>query len=329
MQAIKFKNSVFNIGNNSDFLKSAIDIFHYQARNNNVYEQYIEKLKVDVDRVKSLEQIPFLPIVFFRTHKVITGNSAVQKLFESSGTTSAETSRHYLSDISCYEKSFRKGFEHFFGKLNQYCILALLPSYLEREDSSLIYMVNDLIKRGHHPSSGFYLDNTGELAEKLIRLDQSGQKIILLGVTYALLDFVDKYKFSLKNVIVMETGGMKGRRKEMVREEVHAILCRGFGVDVIYSEYGMTELLSQAYSKGKGLFYTPPWMKVLIRDIADPFSYVKAEKPGGINTIDLASINSCSFIATQDMGRQYADGSFEVLGRLDNSDLRGCNLMIE
>lgn len=303
-------------------------IFRYQAVENEVYCQYIKALKVNVDKITEPEQIPFLPIEFFKTHEIITIPIAIgSKIFTSSGTTGSIQSKHYVNDIRIYEKSYRKGFEHFYGNIEEYCILALLPSYLEREGSSLIYMMDDLIKKSKHPQSGFYLNNYDELLLKLKQLQ--GQKTLLVGVTYALLDLVELLgSGDYKNLIIMETGGMKGKREELVREELHERLCKGFGVDVIHSEYGMTELLSQAYSKGNGVFDCPPWMKILIRDTNDPFTILPHNKTGGINVIDLANINSCSFIATQDLGRSLLDNSFEVLGRFDNSDIRGCNLLV-
>lgn len=321
--------SVFDSTSPEQFKKIVLDVFRYQATENEVYRQYLVALKVDVDKVTELEQIPFLPIEFFKTHVIVTdtrNKNQEPRIFTSSGTTGSVQSKHYVSDISIYEKSYRKGFEYFYGNIEEYCILALLPSYLEREGSSLIYMTNDLIKKSKHPESGFYLNNYDQLLLKLKQLQ--GQKILLLGVTYALLDLVEKQNLKLENTIVMETGGMKGKREELVREELHERLCKGFGVDVIHSEYGMTELLSQAYSKGNGVFTCPPWMKVLIRDTNDPFTILPHNKTGGINVIDLANINSCSFIATQDLGRTLSDNSFEVLGRFDNSDIRGCNLLV-
>jgi hypothetical protein len=238
------------------------------------------------------------------------------------------TSKHLVTDVSIYEESYRKGFSQFYGNIEDYVILALLPSYLEREGSSLIHMVDDLIQLSNQVESGFYLHNYEALIAKLIQLDQAGQNVILIGVTYALLDLVEKHSFQLENTIIMETGGMKGKRKEMIREELHQQLCEGFGVNAIHSEYGMTELLSQAYSLGEGIFECPSWMQVLVRDTEDALSYVREGKTGGINVIDLANINSCSFIATQDLGKKYDNGSFEVLGRFDHSDIRGCNLMV-
>jgi hypothetical protein len=238
------------------------------------------------------------------------------------------TSRHLVTDVTLYEQSFRKAFSQFYGNIEDYAVLALLPSYLEREGSSLIYMAEDLIQGSNNPHSGFYLHNYDELIEKLVSLDAEGQNVLLIGVTYALLDLIEKQSFNLKNTIVMETGGMKGRRREMIREELHEVLCKGFGVSEIHSEYGMTELLSQAYSLGDGIFECPPWMDILVRDTEDALAYIDHGKTGGINVIDLANINSCSFIATQDLGKKYPNHSFEVLGRFDNSDIRGCNLMV-
>ena len=238
------------------------------------------------------------------------------------------TSKHLVTDVSLYEDSYRNAFSQFYGNIEDYVVLALLPSYLEREGSSLIYMVDDLIKLSNNPGSGFYLHNHEDLIQKLIALDNEGQNVILIGVTYALLDLVEKQKFNLKNTIVMETGGMKGKRKEMIREELHKQLCDGFGVNAIHSEYGMTELLSQAYSLGNGVFECPNWMQILVRDTEDALTYIATGKTGGVNVIDLANINSCSFIATQDLGKKYTNNTFEILGRFDNSDIRGCNLMV-
>ena len=256
------------------------------------------------------------------------GNAPHQQIFTSSGTTGAQTSRHYVKELSLYEQSFRKGFEHFYGNVEDYVVLALLPSYLERTGSSLITMVADLIERSGSQYSGFYLNEYDLLAQRLQTLDASGKKVLLIGVSFALLDLITEHTFSLKNTIVMETGGMKGRRKELVREELHALLCKGFGVEMIHSEYGMTELLSQAYSAGKGIYKCVPWLKVLIRETNDALSYLPTGKTGGLNIIDLANRESCSFIATQDLGKLYPDGTFEVLGRFDNADIRGCNLLI-
>ncbi|WP_445455912.1 LuxE/PaaK family acyltransferase [Flavobacterium sp. HNIBRBA15423] len=319
---------ILTISSKRDFEKLALKVFRYQYDNNNVYQEFCAFLKKDKSNVKSILEIPFLPIQFFKSHKIISSTETIQETFTSSGTTGMETSKHFITDLSVYEQSYRKGFSEFYGNIEDYCVLALLPSYLDREGSSLIYMVDDLIQSSNHPDSGFYLKNYHELVTKLIELDTSGQNVILIGVTYALLDLIELHQFQLKNTIIMETGGMKGKRKEIIREELHEILCKGFGVPVIHSEYGMTELLSQAYSLGNGIFECPPWMQILTRDTEDALSYVDAGKTGGINVIDLANINSCSFIATQDLGKKYPNHSFEVLGRFDNSDIRGCNLMV-
>ena len=285
-------------------------------------------MKVEKSSVKTIQQIPFLPIQFFKSHRVISNENSIQETFTSSGTSGEQTSKHYVTDVSIYEKSYQNGFSQFYGNIEDYVVLALLPSYLEREGSSLIYMVSDLIQKTKNSESGFYLQNTDALIEKLIALDATGKNVILIGVTYALLDLIEQHKFQLKNTIIMETGGMKGKRKELIREELHAQLCSGFGVSSIHSEYGMTELLSQAYSLGNGIFECPTCMQILIRDTEDALNYVENGKTGGINVIDLANINSCSFIATQDLGKKYPNTTFEVLGRFDNSDIRGCNLMV-
>ncbi|TGD58435.1 LuxE/PaaK family acyltransferase [Flavobacterium humi] len=321
-------SDIFHIASKKEFEKTTLKVFRYQYDNNAVYRQFCEFLKKDKTNVKTLSQIPFLPIQFFKSHDVLSSPEAVQITFTSSGTTGMSTSRHMVTDLSFYEESFRLGFSQFYGNIEDYVILALLPSYLEREGSSLIYMAEDLIKRSNKPDSGFYLNNYDELTTKLVSLDNAGQNVILIGVTYALLDLIENREFNLKNTIIMETGGMKGKRKEMIREELHQTLCKGFGVSEIHSEYGMTELLSQAYSLGDGIFECPNWMQVLIRDTEDALTYVNEGKTGGINVIDLANINSCSFIATQDLGKKTANNSFEVLGRFDNSDIRGCNLMV-
>lgn len=307
----------------------AIRVFNFQYQCNKVYRTYVDGIKVTVSAVNKINQIPFLPIEFFKTHKVIVdidNSDACDIIFTSSG---GVKSKHYVKNVSIYEESYLLGFEKFYGAISDYCVLALLPSYLERDGSSLIYMMEDLIQRSKHDDSDFYLNNYDELIQKINELNSKGQKTILIGVTYALLELMEGQQLKLNTSIVMETGGMKGKRKEMVREELHSILCNGFGVTSIHSEYGMTELLSQAYSKGEGIFECPPWMQIIIRDTNDPFHILSDTRTGGINVIDLANIYSCSFIATQDLGKKYANGSFEVLGRFDNSDIRGCNLLIE
>ncbi|MFI5130752.1 MAG: acyl transferase [Chitinophagales bacterium] len=330
-----------------DFESVALEVFRFQYENNPVYHEYVNALQVRPSAVQSVIQIPFLPIRFFKSHSIQTTQFDPEVVFESSGTTGSINSRHLIRDLSLYEKSFTTGFERVYGSLKDWCIIGLLPSYTERENSSLVYMVNSLVKQSGHPNSGFYLDEYDMLSETLVNLEKSKQKTILIGVTFALLDFAEKYPVRLNQTIVMETGGMKGRRQEMIREEVHDQLKKSFNIPVIHSEYGMTELLSQAYSKADGIFHCSPWMKVMIRDDEDPLSVVnlqsavsspQSKRPltthhssltvcGAINIIDLANIYSCSFIATDDAGKLHNDGSFEVLGRLDNSDLRGCSLM--
>jgi phenylacetate-coenzyme A ligase PaaK-like adenylate-forming protein len=321
-------HDIFTISNQKQFDKIALKVFRFQYENNLVYREFCDFLKTDVQKVKSIEQIPFLPIQFFKSHSVISSTNPIETTFTSSGTTGLITSKHLVTDLAIYEESYRKVFSQFYGNIEDYVVLALLPSYLEREGSSLIHMVDDLIQLSNQNESGFYLHNYDELIAKLIQLDRAGKNVILIGVTYALLDLVEKHSFQLENTIIMETGGMKGKRKEMIREELHQELCIGFGVKSIHSEYGMTELLSQAYSLGEGIFECPSWMQILVRDTEDALSYVRAGKTGGINVIDLANINSCSFIATQDLGKKYPNGSFEILGRFDHSDIRGCNLMV-
>jgi len=319
---------IFAISGQKQFEKIALKVFRYQYQNNKVYHEFCTYLDVDPHSVKSVEKIPFLPIGFFKTHDVLADIRTPEQTFTSSGTTGMTTSRHLVTDVSLYEESYRLAFSQFYGNIENYTVLALLPSYLERKGSSLIYMVDDLIRMSGDPDSGFYLDDLDKLAEKLASLDRSGKNVLLIGVTYALLDMLEAQTFNLQNTIIMETGGMKGRRKEMIREELHEILSKGFGVSAIHSEYGMTELLSQAYSLGNGIFECPSWMQIMVRDTEDALSYVDYGKTGGINVIDLANVNSCAFIATQDLGKRYADGSFEVLGRFDHSDIRGCNLMV-
>lgn len=320
-------DSIFDIQSQKEFESLALKVFEFQYQNNKVYKTFCDHLKRSPSTVKEVSNIPFLPIQFFKSKKVLSTNAIPKITFESSGTTGLVTSKHFVTDTSIYEKSYLKSFELFYGAIKDYCILALLPAYLERKGSSLIYMVNDLIKKTNRPDSGFYLDDIEGLILKLKKLEELGVKTLLIGVSFALLDIAEKYHLKLKHTTIMETGGMKGRRKEIIRNELHTILKNGFGVEKIHSEYGMTELLSQAYSKGNGIFNTPPWMKVLIRDTENPLEILTNNKTGGINIIDLANSNSCSFIATQDLGKTYANGSFEVLGRFDHSDIRGCNLM--
>jgi hypothetical protein len=322
------KDSIFKTTSDREFNSLALDIFRYQAISNKTYHEYLGHLGVNPYIIGHIKEIPFLPIDFFKYHKIISGEENAGIIFESSGTTSGNKSRHYITDPQLYINSLTKCFRLFYGDPADYCILAPLPSYLERSESSLVFMVEHLIKLTSHSESGFYLHNMEELAEKLVQLERRKQKTILLGVSFALLDLAEKYPMLLKNTIIIETGGMKGYQEEITREELHQTLKKAFSVKEIHSEYGMTELLSQAWSQKNGLFKTPPWMKIMIRDAYDPFSYVAEERSGGINVIDLANIHSCSFISTQDIGKLHSDGSFEVLGRFDVSDIRGCNLMV-
>jgi phenylacetate-coenzyme A ligase PaaK-like adenylate-forming protein len=328
MNRNKLIHQTFQINSDDTLNDQALVIFRYQYQNNPVYSEFVDRLKVKINQVDHYLKIPFLPIGFFKTHQVVSFKEKIAGFFSSSGTTGDTVSKHFYTDAALYKKSFTTHFEQVYGKISGYYILALLPSYLERKGSSLIFMVEDLIKKSGHPESGFYLDEHEKLAEMLRLLDSSGQKVLLIGVSFALLDFIEKYKFTLQNTTIIETGGMKGRRREILREDLHRRLCEGFGVSKIHSEYGMTELFSQAYSSGDGIFTPPSWMKVLIRDVNDPLTLLPPGKTGGINIIDLANIDSCSFIATQDLGKTFNDGSFEVVGRFDNSDIRGCNLMV-
>ncbi len=321
-------NSIFNIDNQTEFEDLALNIFKFQFENNRIYRSFCDLLYVHPSGVKNVKDIPFLPIQFFKSHDILSSKDAIKTTFSSSGTTGNITSKHHVTDLDIYTQSFTKGFQQFYGPIEEFVVLALLPAYLEREGSSLIYMVDAMIKQSKYTESGFYLNNYAELKDTLKRLDSDGKKTLLIGVSFALLDLVEAYQFNLNHTIIMETGGMKGRRKELIREDLHTKLKTGFGVSSIHSEYGMTELLSQGYSKGHGLFNSPNWMRILTRDTEDPLSIQATGKTGGINIIDLANINSCSFIATQDLGRVNDDGTFEVIGRFDNSDIRGCNLMV-
>jgi hypothetical protein len=323
------ENQIFSIQTEHQFQEVSLAMFQHQALHCAVYRSYITNLRIDPAAVTSLDQIPYLPISFFKTHEVLSDQRAAAITFTSSGTTGMVQSRHLVTDLSLYDQSFNLAFEAFYGDPKDICLLALLPSYQEREGSSLIYMVDSLLAQSAHPDSGYFLNNNEELFKTLNQLKASGQKTLLLGVTYALLDFIEAYQVDFPELIVMETGGMKGKRKEMVREELHSVLQSGFGVSSIHSEYGMTELLSQAYSAGEGIFNCPPWMRITLRDTNDPLSKPQRNQTGGINIIDLANLNSCAFIATQDLGRVHADGSFEVLGRFDNADIRGCNLLVQ
>lgn len=324
------ESRLFSAGE-AGFTALAVDVFLFQYHSNPVYRQYCELLHTDIDKIDTIEKIPFLPISFFKTHAVTTTDFEPEAIFESSGTTQTINSKHLVRDVSLYEKSFTKAFDIFYDNASDWCILALLPSYLERKNSSLVMMADRLIKQSGHPQGGFYLDGFDKLKTTLQQLEQQQQKTLLIGVTFALLDFSEQCPMPLKHTTIMETGGMKGRRKEILRQEVHGILCNKFQLPTIHSEYGMTELLSQAYSKGNGIFNCPPWMRVLLREEDDPLSVRSSFKnktiSGAVNVIDLANLYSCSFIATDDAGKLYADGSFEILGRLDNSDIRGCSLL--
>lgn len=325
--AEKLRQEIFKIRTDQEFNELSLKIFRYQYLNNQVYRQYVDALGVSTDSISHYSSIPFLPIEFFKQHSVLCSfPDKYDRIFTSSGTTGMEKSTHYISDIRLYEESFLNCFELFFGIPDQYILIALLPSYLEQENSSLVYMADKLIRSTGHPESGFYLQHNEEMTKIIENADR---KVILLGVTYALLDFAENHPINKPDLLILETGGMKGRRREMVREEVHNILCSSFNVPAILSEYGMTELLSQAYSVGEGIFCSPPWMKILARDPNDPLSLLGIEKTGGLNIIDLANIHSCSFIATQDLGKVKSNGFFEVLGRFDSSDIRGCNLMVD
>jgi len=322
------QNNIFNIQTQEEFKQVALNVFKHQFKNNKVYRSFCDLLYIHPSNITKVEEIPFLPIQFFKSRKILSSLEEVQETFTSSGTTGSITSKHFVTDINLYKESYLNGFSHFYGNIEDYVVLALLPNYLEREGSSLVFMVDDLIQKSKNSESGFYLNNIEELAKKLTELDKKGQKVLLIGVSFALLDLIETAQFNLKNSIIMETGGMKGRRKELVREELHQILQNGFGVSEIHSEYGMTELLSQGYSDGNGVFKTPPWMKILTRDTEDALTIQQIGKTGGINVIDLANYNSCSFIATQDLGKVHKNGTFEIIGRFDNSDIRGCNLMV-
>lgn len=324
------RKRIFDARNQQDFCETALEVFNYQYNNNTVYQNFIKSLGRDNSKTKSLSDIPFLPVEFFRNHKIITGDLPVEMIFESSGTTGSINGKHFVNDLGLYEESFLRSFKLFYGEPEEFLIAALLPSYLDRENSSLVYMADHLIKRSRNLNSGFYKNNVSELILTIKKARAVRRKILLLGVSFALLDLAENQSPDLSGVIVMETGGMKGRMKELTRLQLHSILKERFNVLSIHSEYGMTELLSQAYSKGNGIFYCPPWMKIIIRDPLDPLTlYNESGKAGGINIIDLANINSCSFIATGDLGKLHDNGGFEVLGRFDNSDIRGCNLLVD
>lgn len=324
----KYNHQALNIQTPEEFNNQALATFQFQYKNVSIYREFVDLLGINAKDVNTIQQIPFLPISIFKTHHVIADQLTHEALFKSSGTTGIERSQHLVHSLDVYTKSFQIGFHYFYGDITQYTILALLPSYLEQGESSLVCMVDQLIKDSNNTDSGFYLNNYSDLISKLKQLEQKGKKTILLGVSYALLDLIEEYDLQLNHTIIMETGGMKGRRKEMVKEELHDVLKSGFGVNAIHSEYGMTELLSQGYSKGNGLFETPPWMKIIIRDATDPLTLLNNNQSGGINVIDLSNYYSCSFIATQDLGKMHSETSFSILGRFDHTDVRGCNLLL-
>ncbi len=322
------ENKIFTVGSPESFNETALEIFHFQYKNNPVYRNFTDYLGIRPSGISHYTQIPFLPIELFKNRKITSGNFKEETIFRSSGTTGMQTSEHYIKSLALYERSFLTNFERLFGSVKDFVILALLPSYLERQGSSLVYMMNRLIDLSEDKQSGFYLHDYEKLSDTLRSLKNSSKKVLLIGVTYALLDLAEKFPVRFPELLLMETGGMKGIRREMIRMELHDILKKAFGVGHVLSEYGMTELLSQAYALKSGIFQTPPWMKILIRDINDPLTLTRNNSTGGINVIDLANIYSCSFIATKDLGRKTGEDLFEMLGRYDDSDVRGCNLLI-
>lgn len=339
----EWHHKIFSV-NENNFRQIALEIFQFQYAENPVYHAYVDTLGIKPLSVDQLDKIPFLPVSFFKTDEIKSGKFNAERIFESSGTTQTINSRHHIKDLALYTESFTRGVQEVYGGIKDCCILGVLPSYLEKGNSSLVFMVEKLIEQSGHPKSGFYLNDLEKLKDTLVLLESSKQKTLLIGVTYALLDFAEKYPMQLDHVTIMETGGMKGRREELTRMEVHERLKKAFGQNEIHSEYGMTELLSQAYAIKDGKFKCPPWMKVMIRDEEDPLLVRSSDfgagsqeltihhspltaLTGAINIIDLANIHSCSFIATDDIGKLYADNSFEVLGRMDGSDLRGCSLL--
>jgi hypothetical protein len=324
-----FTGRVFSISNDQDFNELALELFRYQYHENKTYRSFADALGTDPLKIIHVHEIPFLPILFYKTHPILCGNKTVQKTFLSSGTTGTERSRHPVSDLNIYRKSLIRGFESVYGPLNDYDILALTPSPEDNPDSSLIFMIDEWIRNSHSGISGFYLDDFPKLAEILGGKNPRSRRKLLIGLSYSLMDFANSYPCSAGDLIVMETGGMKGKRKELIREELHTVLKQNLGVSVIHSEYGMTELLSQAYSGGEGKFFCPPWMKVMTRDPYDPFQSFPDGKTGCLNIIDLANLYSCCFIATEDLGKTHPDGSFEVLGRFISGMERGCNLMVD
>ena len=329
MERDQLRNNIFIDYSEKTFIDKALEIFQYQYKNNSIYHTFVDGCKINPQTVTQLSEIPFLPVELFKTNAIKSGNFKDEIIFTSSGTTGSESSNHHVKELKLYQEAFVNSFNNFYGKIEDYVFLALLPSYLERKGSSLIYMMEHLIAKSGDKRSGFFLQDHNELFELLLQLHIEKKKVVLIGVTFALLDFAENFSLDFPELIVMETGGMKGKRKEMIRAEVHQLLKPAFGVKAIHSEYGMTELLSQAYSKGAGIFQTPPWMKILIREMNDPMQITKQGVSGAINIIDFANLDSCSFIATQDIGKLLNDSTFEVIGRFDYSDIRGCNLMVE
>ena len=342
-------NGIFQIKNEAEFQQKCLETFHFQYNNIEIYRKFVDYLNIDPNEINEVEKIPFLPIEMFKNHTILDQNKKKDLFFESSGTTQMNLSKHWISDEKLYQESIEKSFEQFIGKAEDYIFLGLLPSYLEKQNSSLIYMVDFLMKKSGKPENGYFLYNHEELYKVLKELSKQNEKVILFGVAFALLDFLDFAKTnhqiieSSDQLIIIETGGMKGRKQEMTKDELLAIFHQGFGTDKIYSEYSMTELLSQAYSLGQNIYETPNWMRILIRNTEDPFSYLEAGRNGAINIIDLANRHSCSFIATQDLGRKLTDSEilqfgsndkkinsnqFQVLGRIDHSDIRGCSLLV-
>lgn len=323
-----FPNSqIFQNHNKKQFESIAISLFQYQVTNNLIYKEFVNLLGINPIKIDKIKDIPFLPISFFKTHQVKTLNFIPETSFLSSATTGKKQSEHFVKNIKTYEDSFLNGFQNVYGAINKLKIFGLLPAYLEREGSSLVYMVNKMIEKSPFKESGFFLNDFEDLREKITQSEKENQPYLLIGVSFALLDFAEKHKLNLKNAIIMETGGMKGRRKEITRVELHNTLKFAYGVQQIHSEYGMTELLSQVYAKENGIFKTPPWVKVFVRETNDPLSTLQYGR-GGLNIIDLANKDSCAFIATEDLGNLYPSGDFEVLGRFDNAEVRGCNLMV-
>ena len=322
------REKIFEIGSESAFTVLALEVFRNQYARNKIYHEFVDARKVKVENIIRVEDIPFLPIEFFKTNDVVCGNTPPQAIFRSSGTTGMVRSHHLVTDLAVYRHSFLKGFELCYGNPADIQFLALTPTPEQAPDSSLVYMIQKLMDLSNSPENGFFLASHSGLNARLRQRRARNKKVMLIGLTYALIDFATNYPGDYSPLIVMETGGMKGHRTEITREELHSQLCPAFGVEQVHSEYGMTELLSQAWSQGEGLFHTPPWMKVMMRDTNDPLSYVGPGETGGINIIDLANHDSCSFIATQDLGRMHYNQQFEVLGRFDASDARGCNLLI-